>query len=412
MNAQVIADVPAPGPLDGLTVLEISTYVAAPLGGMTLAQLGADVIRVDPIGGAADVGRWPLVPSGTSLYWTGLNKGKRSLTLSFRDKESRGILADLVARSGPGGGIVLTNARHGWLGYDELVKVRPDLIHLRIQGHHDGRPAVDYTVNAAAGFPMITGPGGLRGPVNHVLPAWDVACGLYAVIGLLSAERRRRLTGQGSRITLALADVALAVAGHLGFLAEAQVSGEDRPRIGNYLYGSFARDFATADGGRIMVVALTSRHFADLAAMTGLTATFAELERLLGADFSTDGDRYTHREVLASLLAPWFASRELAEVGRELDGTSVLWSRYRRFTEMAAEEAKAGNPLLREITQPGVGPVLAPGSPLYLDGVAAPRPAPVLGADTAQVLTELLALPAEKVRDLAARGIVGGPRAE
>jgi len=156
MNAQVIADVPAPGPLDGLTVLEISSFVAAPLGGMTLAQLGADVIRVDPIGGAADVGRWPLAPSGTSLYWTGLNKGKRSLTLSFRDKESRGILADLVARSGPGGGIVLTNARHGWLGYDELVKVRPDLIHLRIQGHHDGRPAVDYTVNAAAGFPMIT----------------------------------------------------------------------------------------------------------------------------------------------------------------------------------------------------------------------------------------------------------------
>ena len=412
MNAQVIADVPAPGPLDGLTVLEISSFVAAPLGGMTLAQLGADVIRVDPIGGAADVGRWPLAPSGTSLYWTGLNKGKRSLTLNFRDMESRGILADLVARSGPGGGIVLTNAGHGWLGYDELVKVRPDLIHLRIQGHHDGRPAVDYTVNAAAGFPMITGPGGLRGPVNHVLPAWDVACGLYAVIGLLSAERRRRLTGQGSRITLALADVALAVAGHLGFLAEAQVSGEDRPRIGNYLYGSFARDFATADGGRIMVVALTSRHFADLAAMTGLTATFAELERLLGADFSTDGDRYTHREVLASLLAPWFAGRELAEVSRELEGTSVLWSRYRRFTEMAAEEAKAGNPLLREITQPGVGPVLAPGSPLYLDGVAAPRPAPVLGADTAQVLTELLGLPEEKVRDLAARGIAGGPRAE
>jgi len=411
MNAQVIADVPAPGPLDGLTVLEISSFVAAPLGGMTLAQLGADVIRVDPIGGAADVGRWPLAPSGTSLYWTGLNKGKRSLTLNFRDKEGQAILADLVARSGPGGGIVLTNAAQGWLGYDELVKVRRDLIHLRIQGHHDGRPAVDYTVNAATGFPMVTGPGGLRGPVNHVLPAWDVACGLYAVIGLLSAERRRRLTGQGSRITLALADVALAVAGHLGFLAEAQVSGEDRPRIGNYLYGSFARDFATADGERIMVVALTSRHFADLAAVTGLTATFAELERLLGADFSTDGDRYTHREVLASLLAAWFASRELAEVGRELDGTSVLWSRYRRFTELAAEEAKAGNPLLREIMQPGVGPVLAPGSPLYLDGVAAPRPAPALGADTAQVLTELLGLPEEKVRDLAARGIAGGPRA-
>jgi len=144
MNAQVIADVPAPGPLDGLTVLEISSFVAAPLGGMTLAQLGADVIRVDPIGGAADVGRWPLAPSGTSLYWTGLNKGKRSLTLNFRDKESRGILADLVARSGPGGGIVLTNARHGWLGYDELVTVAPGVpAVLRLDANIAGRFSIE-----------------------------------------------------------------------------------------------------------------------------------------------------------------------------------------------------------------------------------------------------------------------------
>ena len=72
-------------PLDGLTVLEVSSFVAAPLGGLTLAQLGADVIRIDPIGGSADIGRWPLAPSGTSLFWTGLNQGKRSVTLNFRD---------------------------------------------------------------------------------------------------------------------------------------------------------------------------------------------------------------------------------------------------------------------------------------------------------------------------------------
>ena len=101
--------------------------------------------------------------------------------------------------------------------------------------------------------------------MNHVLPAWDVACGLYAAVGLLAAERKRQRTGAGSEITLALADVALAVAGHLGFLAEAQVSGTERPRIGNHLYGGFARDFKTSDGERIMVVALTRRHFTDLA---------------------------------------------------------------------------------------------------------------------------------------------------
>jgi 2-methylfumaryl-CoA isomerase len=398
----------AAAPLDGLTVLEVSSFVAAPLGGLTLAQLGADVIRIDPVGGGPDLGRWPLAPSGTSLYWTGLNKGKRSVTLNFRDAEGRRLLGELLAASGPGGGIVLTNAGQEWLAYPSLAAIRPDLIHLQIQGHRDGRAAVDYTVNAATGFPLITGPEGLEGPVNHVLPAWDVACGLYAAVGLLAAERRRARTGAGSAITLALADVALAVAGHLGFLAEAQVTGTDRPRIGNHLYGGLARDFATAGGERVMVVALTRRHFADLGAVTGLVETFAELERLLGADFGEDGDRYRHREVITALLEPWFASRTVAEVERDLAGTSVLWSRYRRFSELFADGTLAASPLLRRISQPGVGPLLAPGSPLAMDGTTEPGPAPALGADTAAVLTGLLGLAPAEIRALAERGIIGG----
>jgi len=402
----------ATAPLDGLTVLEISSFVAAPLGGLTLAELGADVIRIDPVGGGADQGRWPLAPSGTSLYWTGLNQGKRSVTLNFRDVEGRRLLGDLLAASGPGGGIVLTNAGQEWLAYPALARIRPDLIHLQIQGHRDGRAAVDHTVNAATGFPLITGPEGLEGPVNHVLPAWDVACGLYAAVGLLAAERRRQRTGAGSAITLALADVALAVAGHLGYLAEAQVTGTDRPRIGNHLYGGLARDFRTADGERVMVVALTRRHFADLATATGLASTFAELERLLGADFGEEGDRYRHREVIAALLEPWFAGRTAAEVERDLAGTSVLWSRYRRFTDLVVDGTLAANPLLGPITQPGVGSLLAPGSPLAVDGTTGPHPAPVLGADTAAVLAGLLGLSAADIGTLARRGIIGALAAD
>ena len=400
----------AAAPLDGLTVLEVSSFIAAPLGGLTLAQLGADVIRVDPVGGGADLGRWPLAPSGVSLYWTGLNKGKRSVTLNFRDPAGRGLLGELLAASGPGGGILLTNAGQDWLGYPALARIRPDLIHLQIQGHRDGRPAVDYTVNAAMGFPLMTGPEELAGPVNHVLPAWDVACGLYAAVGLLAAERRRARTGAGSAITLALADVALAVAGHLGFLAEVQVTGTDRPRIGNHLYGGLARDFATADGERVMVVVLTRRHFADLAAATGLGGVFAELERLLGADFGEEGDRYRHRQVITALLEPWFADRALAEVERDLAGTSVLWSRYRYFTELVTDGTLAASPLLAEIDQPGVGPLLAPGSPLATDGTTGPRPAPALGEDTAAVLTGLLGRSAADIQLLTERGIIGGPR--
>ncbi|MFY9930880.1 MAG: CoA transferase [Streptosporangiaceae bacterium] len=391
------------GPLEGLTVLEVSSFVAAPLGGLTLAQLGAEVIRIDPVGGAADQGRWPLAPSGTSLFWTGMNKGKRSVTVSFRQPEGRQIVADLVRSTGPGGGIVLTNAvGQAWLGYPELARVRPDLIHLQILGYRDGRAAVDYTVNAETGFPLVTGPDALEGPVNHVLPAWDVACGLYAAVGLLAAERRRARSGEGSQISLALADVATAMAGNLGFLAEAQLE-QDRPRIGNYLFGGLGRDFRTADGQRIMLVALTKRHFADLGKVTGLADTFAELERLLGADFGTDGDRYRHREVIAALLEPWITARPLADIEREFAGTSVLWSRYRKFSEIDL----TGNPLLAQISQPGVGSLLAPASPLSLDGAGEVRPAPDLGADTGAVLTGMLGLAEADVRALAERGIVG-----
>jgi 2-methylfumaryl-CoA isomerase len=375
-------------PLAGLRIIEVSSFVAAPLGGMTLAQLGAEVIRIDPLGGAPDTTRWPLAPNGGSLYWTGLNKGKRSAALDLRSPAGQRAVADLVAGSGPDGGIVLTNAGYPWLSYDALRDGRPDLIHLRITGGHDGTPAVDYTVNAAIGFPLTTGGEATAGPVNHVLPAWDVACGLYAAIGILAAERHRRRTGAGRAITLPLADVALAVTGHLGFLAEGAAGG-GRPRIGNHLYGGFGRDFRTKSGDSVLVVTLTARHYADLARVTGRTEPLAAVERALGADFTRDGDRYAHREVIAALLAPWFGEHTTDEVAAALGGTSVLWERYRTFAELAADAATLANPLVARIDQPGIGPTLATGTPLAQPGTTqTPAPAPALGADTEAVLRE------------------------
>ena len=376
-------------PLAGMRVIEVSSFVAAPLGGMTLAQLGAEVIRVDPLGGAADTTRWPLAPNGRSLYWAGLNKGKRSVTLDFRSDAGQAAVAEMVANSGEDGGIVLTNAAFPWLSHETLSRRRPDLIHLLITGRHDGGPAVDYTVNAAMGFPLATGPENLDGPVNHVLPAWDVAAGLYAAAGILAAERHRRRTGEGRSITLPLQDVALAVTGHLGFLAEAQAGGTSRPRIGNHLYGGFARDFTTDDGGCVMVCLLTARHFRDLATATGLSKTFDELSKATGADFTSDSGRYEHREVIAALLSPWFAQRTATEVAAAFAGTSVLWERYRTFAELAADPALADNPLVRLIDQPGIGRVLATGVPLAQPGTGHVAPAPELGADTQAVLEEL-----------------------
>ncbi|MFC4051396.1 CoA transferase [Actinomadura syzygii] len=391
------------GPLAGLRVVELSSFVAAPLGGMTLAQLGADVIRVDQVGGGPDIDRHPLAPSGRSLYWAGLNKGKRSVTLDLRSPDGRDLAAALAVEAG----VVLTNAppRDG-LTYEALREKRPDLIHVQLQGRRDGANAVDYTVNAAMGFPSITGPADHDAPVNHVLPIWDVACGLYTAVGLLAAERHRLRTGEGQSIRVALHDVALATAGNLGYLAEAQL-GAPRPRLGNDLFGDFGRDFATADG-RVMVATLTPRHWRDLVAATGLGEVADALERALDADFRRAGDRFAYREALGGVLAPWFASRTCAEVEEGLRGTSVLWSRYRDLAEVTG--ALDGEPLMAVLDQPGIGKHFAPGSPLLFNGASTPpRTAPTLGEHTEDVLRDVLSLSPRRVEALRAGGTIAAP---
>ena len=139
-----------------------------------------------------------------------------------------------------------------------------------------------------------------------------------------------------------------------------------------------------------MVVTLTARHFQDLARVTGLTETFSGLEKLLGADFAKDSDRYAHREVIAALLVPWFARHTVDEITDAFAPTTVLWDRYRTFAEVAADPDLLDNPLVRLIDQPGAGEVLATGIPLAQPGTGGVVPAPVLGADTTAVLTELL----------------------
>src|SRR6202012_2115600 len=124
----------APGllPLADLTVVEVSSFVAAPLCGMTLSQLGAEVIRVDPIGGASDTHRWPVPADGTSISWTGLNKGKRSATVDMRSAEGQDLVQRLIV---DGDGIVVTNAAGlPWLSYETLAEKRADLIHLQVLG--------------------------------------------------------------------------------------------------------------------------------------------------------------------------------------------------------------------------------------------------------------------------------------
>ena len=394
-------------PLAGVRVVECASFVAGPLAGVTLGRLGAEVIRVDLPSGGSDFGRWPLAASGESLFWAGLNGGKRSVAIDYRTPEGRELLAALVTAPGEGAGVLVDNmAGRRRPSYEDLCRRRPDLIHVHFEGHPGGAPAVDYTVNPATGIAAMTGPVG-AGPVNHVLPAWDLLSGMTIAAAVVSAVLHRRLTGEGAQLELALADVALAGVGTLGWLAEADSAGAGRAQIGNHLFGAFGSDFETSDHQRVMVVALTRGQWRALCAATGTAEVFAALERALGVDLDIEGERHRHREIIAAVLRPWFAGRRLVAVAEALDGKRVLWSQYRDLAEVARLARADDTSLATEIIQPGIGPMLATDSPLRWGGLRAPaEPAPLLGADTADVLTEVLDLSEPEIDRLRRSGVV------
>ena len=401
----------ATGILSGMRVIEAAAFVAAPLGGLTLAQMGADVIRIDTLGGGLDHQRWPVTPQGVSLFWCGLNKNKRSVALDLTRAEGRELAMALISAPGPDAGLLLTNfPPRAWLDFDALQKRRSDLIQITLQGDRHGGSAVDYTVNPQLGLPFITGPQGHAGAVNHVLPAWDLVTGQMVATALLAAERHRSRTGLGQHVKLALQDVALAVMGHLGFLAEAQL-GQVRERHGNELFGAFGRDFTTACGERVMVVGLTQKQWRALCTATRLTDEMTQLGVRLSLNLQAEGNRFQARAEIAVLVGDWVAQRTIGQVASAFNEHSVCWSRYQTLAQLVHSDpsCSTANPMFTTIDQPGVGQLLAPSLPLRFD--ATPRvpaqPAPRLGEHTEQVLHELLGLDAAAFGQLHDRAVVG-----
>ncbi len=383
-------------------MIDMCTFVAGPTAGRMLAELGAEVIRIDPLRGAIDADRWPVNESDTSLYWAGLNQAKKSVAVDLRSDAGRELVADLVTEAG----VLVENLAHApWLANDVLTERRADLVHLHIQGNPDGTPAIDYTVNACVGLPLMTGPVDSTTPVNHVLPAWDMISGVHAALGIVSALRLRDTTGVGSYMELALSDVALSAVAGMGWVAEAEQNGHGRPRQGNALYGSYGSDFATADGRSVMVVGLTVGQWRALVDATETSDIFTALEKQRGLDLTVSADRYRARDAITAIIRPWFESRTLAEIEHGLQDSRVLWSVYRDLAEVASQ----ASPVLQRVDHPGANSMLTSRSALrwhgeYTDAASAPRH----GEHTADVLGAILGLDAERIETLVRDGIVGG----
>jgi 2-methylfumaryl-CoA isomerase len=397
--------------LSGLSIVEASSFVASPTAGLYCAQLGAEVIRVDHKAGGLDYDRYMLTTEGRSLSWENLNRAKKSVALDLQSGEGRELLVALAASAG---NLITNLPEKSFLSHAAVAEQRPDLVSVRIMGWHDGRQAMDFTVNAASGYPQMTGPADWDAadppPVNQVLPAWDFITGAYCAFALLAGIRHRDATGEGKALRVPLGDVAIGTMANSGAMAEMLYRGGNRERLGNAIWGAFGRDFRSRDGKRFMVAALTPKQWAGLIAAFGLEDGIAKLEGEIGMRLDTsDVPRFANRQRLFDLFQAKADELNWAELEQRMTAHGCTFERYRTMHEAATDPVLVtDNPLFGPSPANPSGfeyPATRSFANIPGETRADPKPAPYLGEHTEQVLAEKLGLASGQIAALVDRGV-------
>ncbi|WP_324261994.1 CoA transferase [Altererythrobacter sp. H2] len=398
--------------LPDLSLIEVSSFVASPTVGLYCAQMGAEVIRVDHKAGGLDYRRYMLTADGRSLSWENLNRAKKSVALDLQSGEGRELLVELARATGQ---LVTNLPERSFLGHDVLSQGRPDMVSLRVMGWHDGRQAMDFTVNAASGYPLMCGPedwdAATAPPVNQVLPAWDFITGAYGAFALMAALHHRARTGEGSELRLPLGDVAIGTMANSGSMAEMLYRGADRQRLGNAIWGAFGRDFRSRDGVRFMVAALTPKQWDGLVTAFGIDSGIAALENELGVRFA-DGDtpRFDHRARLFALFQQAADALDWSDLSQRMAAQGCTFERYRTMHEAANDPVLVGeNPLFGPSPANPSGfayPATRSFARRHGHEPGAPKPAPYLGQHSEEVLCERLGLSSGAIAKLVDAGTV------
>ena len=397
--------------LKGLSLLEVSSFVASPTVGLYCGQFGAEVIRVDHLEGGLDYDRYMLADNGRSLAWENLNRAKKSVALDLRSGEGRELCVELARATGQ---CVTNLPEKSFLSHAAMADGRKDMISVRIMGWHDGRQAMDFTVNAASGYPLMTGPAewnpDTAPPVNQLMPAWDFLTGAYCAFTLLAALRHREATGEGAEIRVPLGDVAIGTFANSGTMAEMLHRGGDRERLGNAIWGAFGRDFRSRDGVRFMVAALTAKQWSGIVEAFGLADAIATLETELGVRFA-DGDapRFEYRERLFALFQDVAGQHDYAALEARMAAAGTTYERYRTPYEAARDPALVSDNPLFAMTEDNPSGESYPAARSFANmpgaNRAPPVRAPYLGEHTEEVLAERLGLSGAAIGSLIDRGI-------
>jgi len=377
-----------PGPLAGVRVLDLTRILAGPFCTMMLADLGADVVKIEAPGGD-DTRRWgPPWIAGESAYFTCVNRNKRDLVLDFRTEAARGALRRLVVDAD----VLVENFKVGtmekWgLGFEALQKHKPDLVYCSITGY--GRtgpkaslPGYDPILEAVGGFMAINGELG-GDPMKVGVAVIDLFAGSHAATGILAALRHRDRTGEGQRVDLSLFESSLAA---LANQASAYLmAGVVHERLGNaHPHIVPTNAYPTVDGP-VMVCVGNDPQFRKLCALLEVP------ELAEDARFATNRDRVAHRFELDALLAARFAPRSGRALTEQADAVGVPMAPILELDEVFAQPQVAARDMLIEFDHPTVGRMRQVGFPIKLERTPATLryPPPLLGQHTDEVLREV-----------------------
>ena len=398
--------VPA-GPLDGLKVIELGQLIAGPFAAKTLADFGADVIKIEPPGTGDPLRKWRLLKDGTSVWWQVQSRNKRSVALDLKNPQAQALVRQLARESD----VLIENFRpgamEGWgLGPDELLALNPKLIMLRISGYgqtgpYRDKPGFGVVAEAMSGLRHLTAEPG-RVPVRVGVSIGDTLAALHGVIGILLALQERQTSGQGQVIDVALYEAVFNCMESL--LPEYSAFGAVRGPAGSALPGiAPSNAYRCSDDGYALIAGNGDSIFRRLMAVIG--------REDLGNDpaLADNTGRVARVAEIDAAIGTWTATRTVDAVLTALDGASVPAGRIYTVADIAADPHYRARGMLdtvrmddgTELAIPGIVPKLSrtPG--------AHRRNAPSIGQDTDAVLRGM-GLSPEQITTLREKGIVAG----
>ncbi|SAK48816.1 CaiB/BaiF CoA transferase family protein [Caballeronia ptereochthonis] len=394
------------GPLSGLKVLDLSRFIAGPHCAMQLADLGADVTKVERVNSGDDTRALAPKVEDESLYFMVFNRNKRSITLNFREPRAQTLLRELIAKAD----VVIENFRPGTMekmgcDWDTLHALNPRLIMARISGYGQtgsmaSEPCFDAIAQASTGLMDLTGqPDGP--PTVAGTFAVDYTTALYATIGVLSALSHRDKTGEGQMIDVSLMGCGVSLL--LTAVCEQAMLGRTMTRVGSRdRYSSPAQTFKSRDGHWVYLIAGNDAHFPRLA------RAMQRPELLDDPRYATHASRMSHIAEVEAEVAEWVLQHDADEVVAKLRAVEVSCSKVATVADVVASPYMREAGHITTVRHPKAGDVTMQGLPIRLSATPASirKSAPLLGEDSASVLDEWLGMSDADIAALRQGGVI------